>query len=78
MRKLFSGRGFAATHVAGHFSGSALAVIAVSATAARSAAVRRGASSIGPPIVVISRAPKGDWIIATGSAPIVAAVFHGA
>jgi hypothetical protein len=39
---LFSGRGFAATHVAGHFSGSALAVIAVSATAARSAAVIQG------------------------------------
>ena len=74
MRKLFSGRGFAAIHVAGRFSGFARAVIAASATAARSAAVRRGASSIGPPIAVISRAPKGGWIIATGSAPIVAAV----
>ena len=74
MRKLFSGRGFAAIRVAGRFSGFARAVIAASATAARSAAVRCGASSIGPPIAVISRAPKGGWIIATGSAPIVAAV----
>ena len=74
MRKLFSGRGFAAIHVVGRFSGFARAVIAASATAARNAAVRRGVSSIGPPIVVISRAPKGGWIIATGSAPIVAAV----
>ena len=78
MGKLFCGRGFAAIHVAGRFSGFALAVIAVSVTAALSAAVRHGASSIGPPIVVISRAPKGDWIIATVSAPIVAVVSHAA
>ena len=78
MGKLFCGRGFAATPIAGRCSGFALAVIAVSATAARSAAVRPGAGSIGPPIAVISRALKGDWIIATGSAPIVAAVSHAA
>ena len=74
MRKLFSGRGFAATHVAGHFSGSALAVIAANATAARSAGVRPVASSIGLPTDAISGAPKAGWIIATGSAPIVAAI----
>jgi hypothetical protein len=77
MGKLFSGLGFAATHVAGRFSGFARAVIAASATAARSAAVRPVAGNIAPPIGGISRAPEGGWIIATGSVPIVAAGFRG-
>ena len=74
MRKEFSGKGFAAIHVAGRFSGFAHAVIAANATAARSAGVRPDASSIGLPTDAISRAPKAGWIIATGSAPIDAAV----
>jgi hypothetical protein len=40
MEKLFSGRGFAATPVAGRFSGFAQAVIAASTTVARSAVVK--------------------------------------
>ena len=78
MGKLFSGIGFAATPIAGRCSGFAPAVIAASGTAARSVVVRRGASSIVPPIAGISKAPKGGWIIATGNAPTVAAAYGAA
>jgi|SRR5580693_2559682 hypothetical protein len=73
MGKLFSGLGFAATPIAGRCSGFAPAAIAASVIAARRGAVMRGAGDIAPPIGVISRAPRGGWIIATGSVRIVAA-----
>lgn len=63
MRKLFSGRGFAATPIAGRCSGSACAAIAASGTAAWSAVVMRGAGNIAPPIVGISKASRGGWIM---------------
>lgn len=72
MGKLFSGLDFAATQSAGRCSGYVRAVIAVSATAARSAGVKRVAGSIVRRIGVISRALRVVWIIATVSVPIVA------
>ena len=74
MGKLFSGRGFAATRIAGRCSGFARAAIAGSDIARQRVAVKRGAGSIERPTGVISRAPKGGWIIATGSARIAAVV----
>ena len=74
MRKLFCGLGFAATPIAGRCSGFASAVIAAGVIAARSAAVMRGAGNLAPPTGVISGASRGDWIIATASVPIAAAV----
>ena len=53
-------------------------MIAASVTAAQSAGVRPASDSVAPPIIVISRVPKGGWIIATVSAPIVAAVSGAA
>ena len=72
MGKLFFGLGFAATSIAGRCSGFVPAAIAVSVIAARSAAVMRGAGNIAQPTGVISTASRDGWIIATGSAPIVA------
>ena len=73
MGKLFYGLGFAATLTAGTGSIFAPVVIAASVIAARSAASRRSAGNIAPPTGGISRALRGDWIIATVSAPIAAA-----
>jgi len=77
MRKLFCGLGFAATAIAGRCFLSARAAIAGRVIAARSAALMRGGGKVAPPTGVISGAPRGGWIIATGSAPI-AAVGRGA
>ena len=75
--KLFSGRGFAATRIAGRCFGFACAAIAGSGIAAQSAAAKRGAGNIAQPTGVISRASRGGWIIATASAPIVAGESTG-
>ncbi len=78
MGKLYSGYGFAMILAAARCFGSARVVIAGSAIAARSAAVMRGAGSIGRPIVGISRASRAGWTIVTASAPIVAGIFAAA
>jgi hypothetical protein len=72
MGKLFFGLGFAATQSAGQCSGYVRAVIAASATAARSVGGKRVAGSIVRRIGVISRASRVVWIIATVNVPIVA------
>ena len=71
--KLYFGFGFAVIPIAGRCSLSARVAIAVSVTAARSAGANHVSGSIGQPIGVISRAPRGVWIIATDSVPIGAA-----
>jgi hypothetical protein len=78
MGKLFSGLGFAATQSARRCSGYVAAVIAASATAAQSAEIKRVDGNVVPRIVVISRASRVVWIIATVSVPIVAGDSRGA
>jgi hypothetical protein len=53
-------------------------VIAASATAAQSAEIKRVDGNVVPRIVVISRASRVVWIIATVSVPIVAGDSRGA
>ena len=70
--KLFSGRGFAATRIAGRCFGFACVAIAGSGTAGRSAAARRGAGNSVRRTGGISRAPRDGWIIVIVSELIVA------
>jgi hypothetical protein len=55
-----------------------LVVIGDNAIAASPVVHRRGCVSFALPIAVISGAPKGGWIIATGRSGIVAAVTQKA
>jgi len=76
--KLFSGSGFAATRIAGRFFGFACAAIAGSSTARQSAGAMCGAGSGVRPTGVISKVPRGGWIIATVRSGIVAAITQKA
>ena len=68
--KLFSGRGFAATRIAGRCFGFARAATAGNSTARLSVVAMCGASSVEQPTGDISRAPRAGWIIVTASGPI--------
>jgi len=76
--KLFSGSGFAATRSAGRYFGFACVAIAGSSIARRRVAAKRGAGSSARLTGVISKASRGDWIIATVRSGIAAAVTQKA
>jgi hypothetical protein len=76
--KLFSGSGFAATRSAGRYFGFACAAIAGSSIARQRVAAKRGAGSSARLTGVISKAPRGGWIIATVRSGIAAAVTQKA
>jgi len=78
MEKLFSGSGFAATRSAGRYFGFACAAIAGSSIARQRVAAKCGADSSARPTGVISKAPRGGWIIATVRSGIAAAVTQKA
>ena len=69
MEKPFSGSAFAAARTARRCSGFARTAIEGSATAARPAARKPGASSVALPTVVTSEASKAGSIIGTGNVP---------